>query len=134
MINDMTYEFVMRQAFNTHRHGANGKADADVYRRFTRAVGLVEHQKEALENNRMPPRLDAVEDLEYDARVQAAKVCLNLRQAIRHVIENEYPSKEDTKELEKIMTSLSEQYDENEIGVLMGKTSVIFKRIGLKMG
>jgi ribosomal protein L25 (general stress protein Ctc) len=84
----MIYEYLVCAAYNTERHGARGKADADVYRDMEHALREVELQKEAIKKRETPVSTKSVDQLEYDARVATATVRENVSDAIGEALRN----------------------------------------------
>lgn len=86
----MDYEFLLRRVYDCDRHGANGDADADVYRKMEHAINLYGAQKRAIENKEPPVWADSLDNLEYDVRVQVAKISSKVRSALQTQINKTY--------------------------------------------
>jgi hypothetical protein len=86
----MDYEFLLRKVYDCDRHGANGDADADVYRKMEHAINIYEAQKKAIENKEPPVWADSLDNLEYDMRVQLSRISSKVRSALRKQIGNTY--------------------------------------------
>ena len=84
MDQSMNYELVIRRAYKCARGGVKG-ADADIFRRYERALRIYFLCKKAKEKGEIPPRKDSLMDLEYDSNVHAGEIVSNLDDALDQV-------------------------------------------------
>ena len=127
----LIYELLVCAAYNTGRHGANGKADADVYRDMEHALRDVELQKKAIKKRVTPVSTKSVDDLEYEARAAIAKVRTNVSDSISEALRNtnlKYSSKQTQKKLQELKSKLHiHQYDKDEIDKVISDVWDIFR-------
>jgi len=127
----LLYEHLVKAAYNTERFGAQGKADADVYRDMELALRGVELQKEAIKNGQMPISTKSVNDLEYEARVAIAKVRGNVSAAISEALRNtdlKYSSEETKQKLKHLQSKLNiNEYNKDTIDNVISEVWDIFR-------
>lgn len=127
----LLYEHLIKTAYNTERHGARGKADADVYRGMEHALSEVELQKAAIKNGQSPISTKSIEDLEYKARVSIAKVRGNVSAAISEALQNtnlKYSSEETKQNLIGLQSKLNiNEYNKDIIDDVISEVWDIFR-------
>ncbi|MCA6431523.1 MAG: hypothetical protein IM613_18980 [Cytophagales bacterium] len=122
---------LLRVAFNTKRHGAGGRADADVYKEMVHAISDTELQREAIKNNQRRVSSKTLEQLEYDERVAIARVRSNVREAINEAVANtelKFASEETIKKLRYLQSKLGvSEYDRRLIDNVISEAWDIFR-------
>ncbi len=123
----LSYEYLIRKAYNCGRGGADGKAEADDYRKLERAERMIEIRNST----------KSLDDLKYDYRKSAVKISMNISEALRKV-ENTFYFTDENKQYKQLLSKLS-----NEVSMSMDKKAIdkvieevedIFMKLKLKMG
>lgn len=121
------YELVMCAAFDCSKGGANGAANAEVYRRMEYAVDLVGLQKKAIKNKEMPLSTKSVSELEYEANVAVLRLRNHLDSAIIASLKRVY-REEFREELMSLRSSSDHwQYDTAVIDEVITRMNQIFQ-------
>lgn len=123
----MSYEYLIRKAYGCGRGGANGKAEADHYRRMEMAERAIEIRNSTL----------SLEDLKYEFRVKASKVSNSINEAIRHVVNSYYftgETEQYRQQLEKLEADISLCVDKKIIDRVIEDAYDVFTKLNLKMG
>lgn len=123
----MSYEYLIRKAYNCGRGGASGNAEAGYYRDLEVAERAIEIQNSMLSLN----------ELKYEFRVAASRVSNNIGTAIRYVINTHYfteQTEEYKEKLEKLKAEISLCMDKKIIDKVIEETHDVFRKLDLKMG
>ena len=122
----MSYEYLIRKAYNCGRGGAGGKAEATIYRKMERAENALKMRMSATTNS----------DLEYDYRSAAMGVSMNVNDALRKVISGSFFSeknKKSKKRLEELASIIAMNTDRKTIDEIIEEAHGIFKELGIEM-
>ena len=95
----LSYEDLIRNAYNCERGGANGKAEAEVYRKMERVENAI--------NTRIS--IDSNGDLEYNYRSASIHLSMNIHEALMKVADDFYFTDENNKfkeHLEKLASDI----------------------------
>ena len=119
----LSYEYLIRKAYNCRRGGAGGKADAGIYRKMEKARKM-----------RMSIRSD--KELEYSCRSATLQVSMNINEALVKVL-NDYQFSDNHKKvkitLEDLVDNLYMSTDRKIIDSTIKNALDLFKRIKLSM-
>jgi len=115
MGNALIYESLLCEAHDCDRHGANGAADADIYRDLEHAIRSVELQRTAIAKGEMPISTRSVDDLEYEVRVSTAKVRNNVLQGLKEINRKTYDETERKKLLHLMQELTPDEYEKEVI-------------------
>ena len=85
MDNAMNYEYLIRRIYGCGRHGVEG-ADADIYRKLSRAYALYNSEKEAIENKQ--PRMwnQSLDELAFELGASVGQVAAYIKVALEKVL------------------------------------------------
>ncbi len=122
----MSYEYLIRKAYNCGRGGAGGKAEATIYRKMERAENALKTRMSTTANG----------DLEYDYRSAAIEVSMNVNDALREVISDSFlaeKNKNTKKRLEELANKISMNTDRKTIDEIIEEAHEIFKELGIEM-
>ncbi len=122
----MSYEYLIRKAYNCGRGCAGGKAEATIYRKMERAENALKMRMSTTTNG----------DLEYDCRSAAIGVSMNVDDAIRKVINGSFfpkKNKKPKKRLEELADKVSMSTDRKTINETIEEAHEIFKELGIEM-
>jgi hypothetical protein len=126
MMEDMEYEFLIRNVYHCGRNASNG-ADADIYRDM-------EHAHTDLTNQSM---YATQSEREYEYRKCFAKVRRHVDDAIREGIK-QIKYKAETADVEKLQTMTSKLnfdfYNKDELDKIIDEANNIFHKYGLEEG
>ncbi|MCX8492377.1 MAG: hypothetical protein ORN54_15070 [Cyclobacteriaceae bacterium] len=127
----LSYEYLIRSAYNVGRSGKGGAADASLYRDWEVNIRAVASQKKAIKARTTPPDTRSIEELEYQVRVSASQVRENVREAIRAVLRTPRPSTIAAKlaELESVL--VLDLYDKEKIDSVIDQAWELFKELKL---
>jgi hypothetical protein len=126
----LSYEYVIRMAFNVGRGLANG-ADAHIYRKWEHEIRGLELQREAILKRQPIIDTRSIEELEYQARVAGTKVRENLRRAILRVKSQKLSNTYD-EELDNLQYKLSlKTFDRATIDCVIDDILELFKKMKL---
>lgn len=122
----LSYEYLMRKAYNCGRGGANGKAEADLYRKLERAESMLKTRNST----------KSQDDLEYDYRKAAVEISMNVSEALKKVENEFYFTKANDKHkqrLGELSSNISMNMDKATIDKAIGEAHNIFKELDLQM-
>jgi len=127
----MSYEILIRKAFNCGRDYSNG-ADADIYRKYERNERLYTTEK-ALKDAKKPRAWNAsLEDLEYDTTSSQAAVIGNSRKAILKVMNNQGINHQQKNDLEECLNGLDEhRLPKTKLDEIIKKAVDVMTEMGL---
>ncbi|MEM1406297.1 MAG: hypothetical protein AAGG59_05940 [Bacteroidota bacterium] len=111
----LTYESLLCKAHNCDRGGANGAADADVYRKLENAQRMLEVQEQAIEKKEIPPSNRSINDLKHEFRAQTAKVRNNILQGLREINRKTHDEKKKEKLLKLMRVLNPDEYSKEMI-------------------
>ena len=127
----LIYEYLMCAAYETERHGARGKVDADVYRDMERSLREVELQKDAIKKREMPASTKSIDQLEYEAKAATVKVRENVYDAINEALKRtklRHASEDTLKRLKGLQSKLSlDEYDKKVIDNVISEVWKVFR-------
>jgi hypothetical protein len=125
----MDYEIILRKAYQTGRGGADGEAEADIYRRYERVLRQLELQKEAVRKGEPRHSSLSMEDLEYEVRKHRIGVGNTLNGALKQTIKQ---FTERAKELNSMFFDpYKKEYSMTEINDRMASILTIQTELGL---
>lgn len=87
MVDAMTYEYLIRRAYQCGRYGVSG-ADADIYRAYERKEIIYRKDKEAIENGTPRIRTGSIDDLAHEAGIASGEIATHLESAIEKVLKD----------------------------------------------
>ena len=122
----LSYEYLIRKAYNCRRGGAGGKAEASIYRKMERV--------EKARKTRISINSD--KELEYNYRSASLQVSMNINEALIKVINDFHFTDKNRKikdTLEKLTDNLYMSTDRKIIDNTIKNAHDIFKRIKLRM-
>jgi len=122
----LSYEYLIRKAFNCGRGGANGMAEADIYRKMERVENAINMRMSTSSNG----------DLEYNYRSAAINISVNVSEALRKVSQEfHFESKNQNlkQRLQKLAGHVSMSTDREIIDTTIKEAHEIFKRIKLEL-
>jgi len=122
----LSYEYLIRKAFNCDRGGANGMAEADIYRKMERVENAIKMRMSASSNG----------DLEYNYRSAAINISVNVSEALRKVSKDfHFESKNQNlkQRLQKLADNVSMSTDRKIIDDTIKEAHEIFKEIKLNL-
>lgn len=123
----MTYEHIIRGVFQVERGGQNGRADADVYRRYEHAAHRLRLTREARVSGGWSPTSRPIDELEYEVRKEAAGVCINLNGALAE-LKKQFPER--MEELERLtLDPYRSYYDTSVLEGSMDKIAVLQREL-----
>jgi hypothetical protein len=131
MDNSLTYEYLIKAAYNCERGGANGKTDATIYREWARAIHIVVLQEQAIKSKLPLPDSRSVDQLEYIARGKAVGVRENVSNAISEVLKEPRPAEMVSKLRYQQKRLGINEYDEKVIDKVIEETWELFRELKL---
>ncbi len=122
----LSYEYLIRKAYNCGRGGANGKAEASIYRRMERVTKARKMRISVSTNN----------ELEYSYRSASLQVSMNINDALIRVLNNFHFTDKNIgikNTLENLTDDVYMSTDRRIIDNTIKNAHDIFKRIKLRM-
>ena len=119
----LSYEYLIRKAYNCRRGGAGGKAEAGIYRKMEKA-------------RKMRTSIRSDKELEYNCRSATLQVSMNINEALVKVLKDYQFSGNHQKvkiTLEDLVDNLYMSTDRKIIDSTIKNALDLFKRIKLSM-
>lgn len=122
----LSYEYLIRKAYNCSRGGADGKAEASIYRKMERIEKARKMRILVSSNN----------ELEFNYRSASLQVSMNINDALNRVLNN-FHFTDKNKGIKNILENLTDDVymstDRRIIDNTIKNAHDIFKRIKLRM-